>query len=169
MFLSLTWWSVIVLDLIVWSSWALLAGWWHRRTPTDALAPDGPILQLRAFETGGDWYEERLRIRAWKDRLPETGSRFGASKRHLRGHDVDDLEWFAAECRRGERTHWTVVAGTIPCAVWTPGGWLLALTGANAAGNAPFVAVLRYNRARIAAILDRPRRAGIPSTAPGAA
>ncbi|MEX0846665.1 MAG: hypothetical protein WD023_02720 [Ilumatobacteraceae bacterium] len=39
---------------------------------------------------------------------------------------------------------------------WNSPSDAMALTVANAAGNAPFLAVLRYNRARIASALTRP-------------
>ena len=155
MLVSLTWWLAIVLDITVWTLWALLAGWWHRRTPLEALSSSGRGRQLRSFEVAGDWYEQRLRIKAWKDHLPDTGSRFGSSKRRLPGRTTTELEWFAAECRRGERTHWTVMAGTTPLAVWTEFHALFVMSAAGAVGNLPFIAVLRYNRARIQSIIQR--------------
>jgi glycosyl-4,4'-diaponeurosporenoate acyltransferase len=153
---SLAWWMVLAVDAAAWTVWALLAGWWHRRTPHQALHGDGAVLRLRRFEMAGSWYEQRLRIKRWKDRLPETGGRFGGmSKRRLPGPGIDDLERFRAECCRGERTHWTIVAATPAFALWTPRDLFLAIAGCGVAGNAPFMAVLRYNRARITSILQR--------------
>lgn len=152
---SFVWWFAIALDLLVWASWALLAGWWHRRTPLAALAGDSPRFRLRSFENAGSWYEQRLHIKAWKDHLPDTGRRFGISKRRLPGRTPADLERFAAECCRGERTHWTIMAGTAPLVLWSEFHSLAVMTAAGAAGNLPFVAVLRYNRARIDSILRR--------------
>lgn len=114
---------------------------------------------LRRFETAGEWHERRLRIKRWKSRLPETGGRRGGmSKRRLPGHSRADLERFAAECRRGERTHWTIVAPGPSFLFWNSRSDTIAIALANAAGNAPFIAVLRYNRARIVAALERRRR-----------
>jgi glycosyl-4,4'-diaponeurosporenoate acyltransferase len=152
---SFVWWQVAVLDAIVWTSWAMLAGWWHRRASLEALRGDGCVLRLRGFEQAGTWYERRLRIKAWKDRLPETGGRHGMSKRRLPGATVVDLGRFGSECARGERTHWTVIAAAPTFALWNPHDLFLVAAGTGIAGNTPFIVVLRYNRARIAAIVAR--------------
>ncbi|MCB0998048.1 MAG: hypothetical protein R2713_23335 [Ilumatobacteraceae bacterium] len=143
-------------NLLIWTLVAFGAGWYHRRRTIDHLAREGCVLRLRPFETGGRWYERRLRIKSWKERLPETGGRFGGmSKRQLPGRDREALERFAAECRRGERTHWTITAAGPVFVVWNTYPEAFAISVANAAGNAPFIAILRYNRARIARALAR--------------
>jgi glycosyl-4,4'-diaponeurosporenoate acyltransferase len=62
---------------------------------------------------------------------------------------------FAAETRRAEWVHWIAAAPLLVMPAWNP-GWLLAvMTGYAAAANAPFIAVQRYNRARIERVLIR--------------
>jgi glycosyl-4,4'-diaponeurosporenoate acyltransferase len=147
------------LNVMVWLVIAFGAGWYHRRATIDRLDHDGFFLRLREFEAGGDWYERHLRIKAWKGRVPETGGRGGGmSKRHLPGRDRVALEQFAAECRRGERTHWTIAAAGPAFLLWNSSSDAIAIAIANAAGNTPFVAILRYNRARIVATLGRRQR-----------
>lgn len=149
-------WQPILVNIVTWTACAFGAGWWHRRASLERLAHDGPFLRLRHFERRGTWYEQRLHIKSWKDHLPETGGRRGGmSKRRLPGYNASDLERFAAECRRGERTHWTVIAATPSFALWNHHDTLVAMTGASVAANSPFIAILRYNRARIASIIQR--------------
>jgi glycosyl-4,4'-diaponeurosporenoate acyltransferase len=94
------------INATVWLVVAFGAGWWYRRSPVERFDDQGPVLRLRGFEVAGKWYERRLRIKRWKSHLPETGGRHGGmSKRQLPGHRRADLERFAAECRRGEKTH----------------------------------------------------------------
>jgi glycosyl-4,4'-diaponeurosporenoate acyltransferase len=155
MVISLQLWAVLVLDVAAWIGWSLLTGWWFRRKPVEALRGDSWLLRLREFETGGRWYERRLRIKRWKDRLPETGGRRGLSKRRLPGRCSNGLDIFAAECCRGEQTHWAVMAATPSFAVWNPPGLFLVMAGYGLAAGAPFVAVLRYNRARVVAVQER--------------
>ncbi|MPY92603.1 MAG: hypothetical protein GEV08_05885 [Acidimicrobiia bacterium] len=153
---SLIAWSTLGVNLVLWLGWGLASGWWHRRTPLSELRGDGPVLRLRRFERAGICYERHLRIRWWKDRLPETGAWFGdMSKRELPGRRVADLEWFAAECCRGERTHWTMIAGIPTFALWNSSGWAVAVAGFGLVSNLPCVLVLRYNRARLEVILTR--------------
>lgn len=144
------------LTVITWLVIAFGAGWWYRRLPLERLCHDGTLLRLRRFEAGGDFYERYLHIKRWKSRLPETGGLWGGmSKRRLPGHTRSDLERFAAECRRGERTHWAIVALSPVFLLWHGMADVIGLALANAAGNSPFIAILRYNRARIAGALLR--------------
>lgn len=143
-------------NLLIWTLIAFGAGWYHRRSTIEHLERDGCVLRLRQFEAGGAWYERRLRIKSWKEQLPETGARGGGmSKRQLPGRNREALERFAAECRRGERTHWTITAAGPAFVVWNTYPETIAISVANAAGNAPFIAILRYNRARIVRMLAR--------------
>jgi glycosyl-4,4'-diaponeurosporenoate acyltransferase len=155
----LTWQRTLAIDVAVWVVWSVLAGWFHARRSLTALERPGPITRLRPFERGGDWYARRIRVRAWKDHLPEAGTWFGGlSKSHLPSGDRrTSLERFAAESLRAERTHWTVLAVTPVFAIWNGGWLLLANIGFAAAINAPCVAVARFNRARIAAIVGASR------------
>jgi glycosyl-4,4'-diaponeurosporenoate acyltransferase len=146
----------LLFNAMAWTLWGFGTGWYYRRRPeTDLEHPLG-ILRIRDFEVSGLWYERQLRIKTWKDHLPETGAWFGAfSKRQLPGHDRHSLQWFANECRRGELTHWSILAATPLFALWNS-GWLLAFAVLiGLAASLPFIAVLRYNRARIEAILER--------------
>jgi glycosyl-4,4'-diaponeurosporenoate acyltransferase len=146
----------LTLNVTIWLAISFGAGWYHRRTPVERLHHDGFLLRLRDFENGGGWYERHLRIKTWKGRIPETGSRGGGiPKRHLPGRDRVALERFAAECRRGERTHWTIAAAGPAFMIWNRNSDALAIAMANAAGNTPCLAILRYNRARIVATLQR--------------
>ncbi|HWL42964.1 MAG TPA: hypothetical protein VNQ73_08465 [Ilumatobacter sp.] len=151
--------AMLVPNLVAGSALAFAIGQWFRRLPPQRLEDDGWLLALRTFERDGTWYEERLRIKAWKDRLPETGGRFGGvSKRSLPTASDGGLMLFIAECRRGERTHWMFVAVSPVFVIVHQDRTGLALSSTAATINAPFIAVLRYNRARIAAILHRRNR-----------
>lgn len=97
------------------------------------------------------FYERTLRIRGWKDKLPEAGGLFreGFSKRTLRSRDADYLDKFVRETRRGEGAH---LAAMLPAPVfflWNEAvaGWAIMLYAA--AANLPFIAVQRYNRYRL--------------------
>lgn len=97
------------------------------------------------------WYEHFLRIKQWKDRLPEAGGFFprGISKNTLGGRRFADLQRFAAETRRAEYVHWAIWLFWIPTALWTPAwGVCLNLVFATLV-NCPCLLIQRYNRLRI--------------------
>lgn len=145
----------LILSAIAWPAWGFLTGWWYRRMGPDQLWRERWHLRVRAFEAQGRWYDIKLNIRRWKDRLPETGGWFGVSKRSLIGNSTDDLVAFALECRRGELTHWAILFITPAFAVWNSGIALAVVVGVGVLASVPFIAVLRYNQLRVGRILAR--------------
>lgn len=147
--------QVLALNVLVWVAAQGLAGYAVHRLPLDRLQDDGPLLRLRPVEEGGRVYERRLRIRRWKDRVPDAGDLFdgGVSKRRLPPDRA--LERFAAETRRAERGHWLslVVVPLFP--LWNPPLGVALMVTYGLAANLPFIAIQRYNRARIERILHR--------------
>lgn len=164
--------AVLLLNVAAWAIGHAGAGYRAHRLSTDRLRHDGPLLRIRRVEDGGRAYERRLRIRAWKDRLPEAGDLFagGTSKRALTtaavGRDAA-LHAFLVETRRAERAHWGSLVVLPLFWIWNPplGVALMVLYGVGV--NLPFIAVQRYNRARIERILGhRARRAAEPASRP---
>lgn len=106
------------------------------------------------------WFYERvLRVKDWKDRLPD-GARWishGFSKRNLRGTDSEYLRRFVAETRRGELCHWLAIACLPVFSVWNPwwGVWVNAAYALLA--NLPCIMAQRYNRGRLLGLLARAR------------
>lgn len=134
----------------------LAIGQWYRRVPDSALMDDRGLLRLQRFESDGSFYEDHVRIKRWKDHLPETGGWYGGrTKSELPSRSGAGLVVFVIECRRGERTHWAYVASCPLFLLFNdrPTGILLSSLGATA--NAPFIMVLRYNRWRVISVLER--------------
>jgi glycosyl-4,4'-diaponeurosporenoate acyltransferase len=152
------------LDVLVWAVAGFVAGYLAYRTSVARLSRDGVLTRLRSFEHDGRWYERRLRIKSWKDRLPEAGAFFagGFSKRSLRASDPDTLERFVAETRRAERTHWWLVALGPVFFLWNPWWLALVMVAYAVVANLPCLLVQRYNRARLQRVLAR--RAGLSAT-----
>lgn len=153
-------WAVVV-DCIVWTVVGVATGYAAYRWPTARLEHDGRITRLRRFEDGGRWYQRRLRIATWKDRLPEAGAFFGAgfSKRGLGTRDTDHLRRFVAETRRAELTHWAVVAFAPLFVLWNPIWLAMVMLVYGVLANVPCIAVQRYNRGRLERVLTHRDRA----------
>jgi glycosyl-4,4'-diaponeurosporenoate acyltransferase len=148
---------VVVVDVVAWAAFGFGFGYVAHRWPLARLERSGRITRLRRFERDGRWYERRLRIKRWKDRLPEAGAFFagGFSKRSLRGADDATLTRFVAETRRAELTHWAVIAVGPLFLLWNP-WWLgLVMIAYALIANLPCLLVQRYNRARLLRVLRR--------------
>lgn len=152
----------ILVSSLAWFLIGLVSGWWFHRRPVSSLAQDNWLTRLRPFEANGRWYQRHLRIRRWKDRLPEKGDLFrgGFSKRRLLDRTTEHLERFVIETRRAELVHWTNLATGPAFLIWCRPliGGCMVLFGVVA--HLPFVLVQRYNRGRLLAVLERRRRAG---------
>ena len=149
--------QAVLVDILAWIALGTLIGYLGHRLPVRWLARDRGALRLRGFESGGTWYERRLGIKRWKDRLPEAGAVFGGgvSKRRLSGHRPEDLLAFAAETRRAEVVHWGLLLSVPLFALWNPWPLFAVMAVYAVAANGPCLLVQRYNRARVAAVLAR--------------
>ena len=147
----------IVVDVIAWGVFHAATGYAAHRLGDARLARDGRLLRLRRFEAGGRWYRRRLRIHRWKDRLPDAGDLFagGISKRELPSHDAAGLRLFERETRRAELAHWWALACGLLFPLWNPPLAAALLVGYGVAVNLPFIAIQRYNRARLQALAVR--------------
>lgn len=150
--------AAVLLDAATWAGWSFVVGLAGARLGEATVASDTRLTRARDFEADGRFYEQ-LSIRGWKDRLPEFG-RFagGRSKRVLPGSDRESLAIFAAETRRAEYVHWAIIAGLPIFTVWNPWPLLAAMAVYAFAANLPCIAIQRYNRLRIARIVDRAAR-----------
>ena len=147
----------VLSDIAAWGVFHAATGYAAHRLGDERLSADGPLLRLRGFERGGRWYRRRLRIQRWKDRLPEAGDLFlgGLSKRHLPSYDEAGLQLFARETRRAELAHWWALACGPVFVLWNPPVAAALLIGYGVLVNLPFIAIQRYNRARIQSLVDR--------------
>jgi glycosyl-4,4'-diaponeurosporenoate acyltransferase len=152
--------AAILVSSLVWFLIGLATGWHFHRLPPERFAVDNWLTRSRRFEDDGRWYQRRLRIRSWKDRLPEKGDLFrgGFSKRHLVNRTTPHLERFVVETRRAEMVHWSNLAAGPLFLVWCPpllGGCMIVF---GVVAHLPFITIQRYNRERLLRILSRRAR-----------
>lgn len=148
--------AVVVLSL-VWLLIGLASGLGAKSLSGAFLTRDTWLTRPRRFERGGRFYQRRLRIRSWKDLLPEAGRLLGGdhSKAQLGSPDTESLERFVSETRRAEYVHWANVgAGPWFFLVLPPWGGAV-MTAFGAVVHLPFVCIQRYNRPRFQRLIDR--------------
>lgn len=148
--------QLFVVDVAAWAIIHAGTGYLVHRFPVGWLDADRWWFRARRIERGGQLYE-RLGIKRWKDRLPEAGALFagGVSKRSLIGRSPAGLRRFATETRRAELGHVLAASGGPLFFLWNPPGVGAVMVAYALMINAPFVAIQRYNRLRIARLLLR--------------
>ena len=153
-------WVAIAADAAAWTLVQAGTGYFVHRLSDRRLERDGWLMRERAWERGGRYYVDVLRIRRWKALLPEAGAAFpgGFDKRHLRGRGPAELARHIRETRRAELGHWLAIAPT-PLFVWCSPPLLAPFMVVYAAAvNLPCIAAQRYNRLRLQRALARRRR-----------
>ena len=147
----------IVVDVVAWGAFHSLTGYAAHRLDDSRLQQDGWLLRARSFETGGGWYRRCLKVHRWKDKVPEAGGLFrgGVSKRRLPSRDVAGLQLFARETRRAELAHWWAMGCGPLFVLWNPPHAAGMLVAYGVLINLPFIAIQRYNRFRLEALIER--------------
>jgi len=147
---------IVVLNATAWVVIFVGTGSVAAHLGDQALTRHRRLLRPRRFEHGGRFYEQRLHIATWKDRLPEAGTWSGGhSKRHLPPTEGRGVERFALETRRAELAHWYPLAAIPIFAIWNPPLGVALNAVFAIAFNAPFIVIQRYNRLRAERILLR--------------
>jgi len=151
--------ATAVVDALVWAVWSTAVGYGFHRQPASRFASDNALTHLRRWERSGRIYES-VGVRRWKDKVPEAGALLpgGISKRRLGGRSLEDLQRFAAETRRAELVHWTILAIAPLFAIWSSWPLFAAMVAYAVVANLPCIVIQRYNRARIARATARRRR-----------
>jgi glycosyl-4,4'-diaponeurosporenoate acyltransferase len=150
--------ATVALDAAVWAAWSFVVGTAVSRAPLRVLAHDTWVTRSRRWERAGRCYE-RWGVRTWKDRVPEFGAFGGGwSKRRLPGRGPVALQRFAAETRRAEYAHWAIAWIWPVFVLWNPPSLVAAMLAYAFLANVPCIAIQRYNRLRVARILDRAGR-----------
>jgi glycosyl-4,4'-diaponeurosporenoate acyltransferase len=149
--------QTVVVDVVAWGVFHSATGYAAHRLDEGRLSRDGWLLRPRRFEAGGRWYRQRLGIHRWKDKVPEAGGLFrgGISKRRLPAYDEAGLRLFVRETRRAELAHWWAMSCGPLFVLWNPPLAAGLLVGYGVAVNLPFIAIQRYNRFRVQALLER--------------
>jgi len=138
-----------------WAAWSFLIGFTGYRLPLKLLETDTCLTRPRPWGEDRHGYDRILRIKCWKDRLPEAGAFFqgGFCKSSVSGGDEAVMSRFLAETRRAEYVHIVVWLFWLVTLLWTPGWGVLVNLAVGTVLNLPCLWVQRYNRLRLKHLL----------------
>lgn len=148
---------LVAVNVIAWALIHLGFAWAGTRLPIGSFDPASWLYRKRSWEREGKFYEDRMHIRRWKDRLPDCGGIFagGFSKAELSSKSKDYLRRFLVETCRGELVHWAVMFASLPFFLWNPWWAGLVMVFYAIAANLPCIVAQRYNRIRLSRLLQR--------------
>lgn len=141
----------IEISILGWIAWSFLVGFIGHCLPLSWLLKDTPITQLYNWLDSQDRYEKLLKIKWWKDKLPDAGQFFprGIAKSLQGKCSILNLQRQIIETRRAEYVHWCIWLFWIPTILWMPIKGVLISCLFATAFNLPCLLVQRYNRLRI--------------------
>lgn len=144
---------LVLLDIFIWVPFGILIGYISTQLPLSFLKhnmfPTNTKTDIRL--------QKYLRIKSWKDKLPEAGATFdgGVSKKQLSMKTKEGVERFIYETRRAEFVH---IFAPVICFVYfffNPAWLAILMFGICIILNAPFALIQRYNRTRCLRILEK--------------
>lgn len=157
-------WTIVV-DSLAWAIIQPGIAYLSMRFPPSLLDPDAGLFRPRAWEKNGDIYDQLLRVRRWKGRLPSGGTLFpgGFPMDQIASRDEEYLRTWLMETCRAELCHWLAILPSALFFLWNP-PWLGAVMVAYAfLFNAVPIVVQRHNRPRLQAIIRRREQQKTPT------
>ena len=148
----------ILLFFVIWAVAPLLFALICLRLPDSVFDPSRFLWRTRKWEREGRLYETVFHVRGWKHLLPDGGGIWknrGYKKRSLTDYSEENLRRFLVESARGELTHWLGMFPFWVFGLFAPPSvvWIMLLYAL--AVNLPCIIAQRYNRPRVAILMDR--------------
>ena len=97
--------SEIAISLLFVLMWHAIIFIFCKTLSNDFFNYDKYIYKQKYWEDNGFFYSKRLKIKVWKDLLPQYISRNGFSKKSLDSLSIEYLDMFILETCRGEWAH----------------------------------------------------------------
>lgn len=140
----------------------LFAAIWHlcvfylgTKCSTEKFSMKKKRYQALAWEKDGKWYQKHLKIKSWKDKLPQRVPDDGFSKEHLDTVTPEYLDEFIMETCRGEWIHFSNFLLAFAILLIVPHPFKIPFALAVMILHLPYIIIQRYNRFRLARCRER--------------
>lgn len=149
--------TAILLCFIIWPLLQVLAAFICRMLPDRFLNAGSFYFKPHSWEKSGRIYEHVFKIRKWKKYLPDGGAAVKGGYRKKRLTDFSDvnLKRFLLESCRAELTHLFAIPPFILFGLFVQPYVVALMLFYAVLVNMPCIVSQRYNRPRVAALLNR--------------
>ncbi len=147
--------GVICINLIIISIWHLSICAICKSLNDDFLDYNKYSFKIKNIEDNGFFYSKRLKIKQWKDLLPQYISRDGFSKKKLDSLSLEYIDRFILETCRGEWAHKKCMLVSVLLLFINRFLVGFAFGGLVVFVNLPYVCIQRYNRIRLLRTRER--------------
>ena len=114
------------------------------------------IYKDKKWEDGGEVYQRVLKVRNWKNQLPELSDFLKPifSRKHIASFDEKHIQKYLLESCRAELTHWGIILSSFLFGIWSSFLETFFMIFLALGLNLPYVIIQRYNRPRIIRFLE---------------
>lgn len=143
----------------IWAVNAVLILIWHAlvwifcvRADASFFDPSKPIYKIHKWEMQNSFYTKKLKIKKWKDKVPQYIAKDGFSKKEMKNLSSMSkayIERFISETCRGEWDHLACCAYSVVSFLINPPFYAIMFSLIVIVCNLPFIAIQRYNRMRL--------------------
>ncbi len=143
-FLNMFLWNIVIIGL-----WHLAVFLVCIKLPHSKFDPEKGRFAPKTWERHGRWYRDKLKIQAWKDKVPQHIGKDGFSKEHFKDVSIEYIDEFIFETCRGEWMHMKNLICAVITLVINPIIVGLVFSFLIMLANLPFAIIQRYNRFRL--------------------
>ena len=136
--------------------WNLIVLFTCKSHKEDFFNENKKLHSILAFENNS--FYSKIKIKKWKDKLPQYTSKHGFSKKQFTLPDKKDSKYinkFILETCRAEWNHAVSLIIIFPIILFNKPFIALTFTFLVLLTNVPFILIQRYNRIRLLALRDR--------------
>lgn len=148
--------SIIFTNVILMIFWHLIILFFSVKLDISFFDPNKPLYSVRPWERNGKFYTEILKIKSWKDKLPQYVSKNGFSKRSMNlNFDKEYIERFILETCRAEWNHLMCCMYFFISFLINSFKYAFIFSIIPVLANLPFLLVQRFNRIRLNRLLKK--------------
>lgn len=147
--------TALIINILYWPIVHVVISYWALNWPLDKVLKISWLFDEKKWERGGKFYEDVLKVKKWKNKLPDGASLlgYGFKKGRLSKRDADYLKLYANETCRGELAHWVTFLMVTFTFIWNPWWAHVIMVTYAILGNLPCIIAQRYNRACLRRLL----------------
>ena len=142
---------LLAIDIAAWLIINLSVSWMVSKRSAESFNPGSWLYRKRTWEKNARFYEKAMKIKKWKNRLPDGAavSKSGFRKKRLRNTDSGYLNMFIRETCRAEYLHWILLLLSLLFFIWNPWYIGIMMIAYAVIANMPCIFAQRYNRIRL--------------------
>lgn len=148
---------IIFANFMLMIAWHLVILLLCRILPSNFFSSNKFIYKPRKWEKNGNFYVRVLKIKKWKDKLPQFVAKEGFSKKNLNTSDISKeyLERFILETCRAEWNHLMCCMYGVVSFFINYQFYAILFSIIPIAANLPFLVIQRFNRLRLVKLADK--------------